>query len=66
MAERLSVAPPLPVRAIKNALRGADLDELTRALDEENRHQLDFFMSQDCAEGIEAFFEKRKPNFRGH
>jgi 2-(1,2-epoxy-1,2-dihydrophenyl)acetyl-CoA isomerase len=66
VAERLSVAPPLPVRAIKNALRGADLDELTRALDEENRHQLDFFMSQDCAEGIEAFFEKRKPNFRGH
>jgi 2-(1,2-epoxy-1,2-dihydrophenyl)acetyl-CoA isomerase len=65
LVERLAAAPPLPVRAAKKALRGSDVDELTRALDEENRHQLDFFMSEDCVEGIEAFFAKRKPSFQG-
>jgi 2-(1,2-epoxy-1,2-dihydrophenyl)acetyl-CoA isomerase len=65
LAERLAAAPPLPVRAAKKALCGAGMEELARALDEENRYQLDFFMSQDCVEGIDAFFTKRKPNFQG-
>jgi 2-(1,2-epoxy-1,2-dihydrophenyl)acetyl-CoA isomerase len=65
LAERLAAAPPLPVRAAKKALREDDIAELKRVLDEENRHQLDFFMSQDCVEGIAAFFAKRKPAFQG-
>jgi 2-(1,2-epoxy-1,2-dihydrophenyl)acetyl-CoA isomerase len=65
LAERLAAAPPLPVRAAKKALREGDIAELKRELDEENRYQLEFFMSSDCAEGIEAFLAKRKPNFEG-
>lgn len=65
LAERLAAAPPLPVRAAKKALRESDIAELNRELDEENRYQLQFFMSSDCAEGLEAFFAKRKPVFLG-
>jgi enoyl-CoA hydratase/carnithine racemase len=40
--------------------------ELEAALDEEIRLQRHCFESQDCLEGLNAFFEKRKPNFQGH
>ena len=36
------------------------------ALDEEIRLQTHCFLTEDCAEGLAAFFEKRKPNFHGH
>ena len=40
--------------------------ELEEAIDEENRLQTALFLSEDCAEGLAAFFEKRAPKFRGH
>jgi enoyl-CoA hydratase/carnithine racemase len=65
-AERLASAPVLPVRDSKHAMTGHDRAALTTALDEEIRLQLHCFQSEDCLEGLNAFFEKRKPNFRGH
>jgi len=62
-AARLAAAPPLPVRAVKPLL--FDRAELERALDFENARQVECFSSEDCLEGTNAFFEKRKPEFRG-
>ncbi len=65
LATRLAAAPPLPVRAVKRTLRGRELEELERVLDEENRIQADCFASADALEGFQAFFAKRRPVFRG-
>lgn len=62
---RLAAAPPLAVRAIKQVLFGADREELVRALEFEIRTQVECFLTEDCAEGLSAFFEKRLPRFRG-
>ena len=65
LAERLVQAPPLAARAIKQVLFGNDLAELERALEFEVRTQMQCFLSEDCGEGIRAFFEKRPPRFQG-
>ena len=65
LAERLAQAPPLAVRAIKQVLFGNDRAELERALEFEVQTQMQCFLSEDCGEGIRAFFEKRAPRFRG-
>jgi 2-(1,2-epoxy-1,2-dihydrophenyl)acetyl-CoA isomerase len=62
LAERLAAAPPLAVEAVKQTLAGGGLE---RVLDEEVRQQVRCFVSEDCAEGLNAFFEKRRPQFRG-
>ena len=65
MAEELSETPWLAVRDIKRTLVGDDREILEQKLDEEIRLQIHCFQTEDCLEGINAFFEKRKPNFRG-
>ncbi len=65
MAGRLAAAPPLVVRAIKQMLNGSHLEEIRSALREEEKFQAECFRSEDCAEGLNAFFEKRAANFRG-
>ncbi len=65
-AEQLAGAPPLAIRDMKHSMIGEDRAELERALDEEIRLQIHCFQSEDCLEGLNAFLEKRKPNFRGH
>ena len=65
LAERLAQAPPLAVRAVKQVLFGNDRAELERALEFEVTTQMRCFLSEDCGEGIRAFFEKRPPRFEG-
>jgi 2-(1,2-epoxy-1,2-dihydrophenyl)acetyl-CoA isomerase len=65
MAARLAAAPPLVVRAIKQMLNGSHIEEIRKALRNEERFQEECFLSEDCAEGLNAFFEKRAPNFSG-
>ncbi len=65
MAGELAAAPPLAMRAVKMCLVGRTLGELERALDEEIRVQVECFQSEDAREGLQAFFEKRRPVFHG-
>jgi len=64
-AQKLASGPQLAIRAAKQMLFGSRRKALEQALDEEVRHQLICFQSEDCAEGIAAFFEKRLPRFQG-
>ncbi|HKW88297.1 MAG TPA: enoyl-CoA hydratase [Candidatus Acidoferrales bacterium] len=65
LAAQLATAPPLAVRAVKRMLMKDEREELERVLDEEIRQQVECFLSADCLEGLEAFREKRTPQFRG-
>jgi enoyl-CoA hydratase/carnithine racemase len=64
-AAALAAGPPIPTRYVKNRLFGSSRAELEKFLDEEISRQIECFNSQDCAEGLTAFFEKRRPVFLG-
>ena len=65
LAQKIAQGPSLPIRAIKKALFASEGKELAQALDCEVREQIRCFMSEDCSEGIRAFFDKRPPKFQG-
>ncbi len=65
-AQQLAEGPPLAYRDVKRTMIGEAHQALGEAIDEENRLQLHCFLSEDCAEGLNAFLEKRAPRFHGH
>ncbi len=65
LAESLAAAAPIAFRGVKRATLTDDRAALEAKLDEEIRLQIQCFESEDCLEGLNAFFEKRKPNFKG-
>ena len=62
----MAAGPPLAYRDVKRTMISEARAQLEATIDEENRLQMHCFLSEDCAEGLAAFTEKRQPNFRGH
>jgi len=65
LAQKIASGPPLAIRAVKKILFASQKEALERALELEVEHQMKCFASEDCLEGVHAFFEKRVPQFRG-
>lgn len=66
MAEKMAAAPSVALAMIKQGLQYGQQHDLAAALDNEAVNQANCFGSQDFAEGVNAFLEKRKPNFQGN
>ncbi len=66
LAQAIASGPPLAIAGIKRALSQAEVNDLKTQIDLESEHQLRAFTSNDAAEGMNAFFEKRTPMFRGN
>lgn len=64
-AQKIAQGPPLPILAVKKTLFRSEQEKLTLALGREVEEQIQCYLSEDCGEGIRAFFEKRPPQFRG-
>jgi enoyl-CoA hydratase/carnithine racemase len=64
-AEGIAANAPLTLRAAKRAIGETQRDPSTRDLETVRRMIADCFASADYAEGVRAFLEKRKPQFRG-
>lgn len=65
VARRLAVGPPLAYAATKRAINAATLGGLEDALAREGRGQVMLFGTDDAAEGMRAFVQKRRPTFVG-
>lgn len=65
LAQKIASGPPLAIRAVKRVLFAEQKEALERALEAEVEHQMKCFASEDCLEGVHAFFEKRAPKFQG-
>jgi enoyl-CoA hydratase/carnithine racemase len=65
LAQVVARRPPIAVRLGKQAVLAAEEMPLSGGLDHERRLYEIAMASEDRVEGMSAFIEKRKPNFRG-
>lgn len=64
VAERLSVMAPNAIAGGKELLQGALTATLTQQLESERNHFIEHLFHDNAAEGLQAFFDKRAPQFR--
>jgi enoyl-CoA hydratase len=65
LASRIAEKSPIALRMAKEAVKGASRMNLREGLDRETDLFSLTFGSDDKAEGVRAFLEKRKPDFKG-
>ncbi|MCW2796880.1 enoyl-CoA hydratase-related protein [Nocardioides sp.] len=65
IVRRLASGPPLAFAASKKAINAATLGQLEAALEAERTGQTLLLRTDDVAEGMRAFGERRRPTFRG-
>ena len=65
LAAEVAERPPLATRLAKQAVLAAEETALTAGLDHERRLYELAMATEDRVEGMNAFLEKRKPEFRG-
>ena len=65
LATRLAASPGVALAKIKGGLNHGETADLPAALEFEAVNQAACFRSEDFREGVAAFLEKRKANFKG-
>jgi enoyl-CoA hydratase len=65
IAATMARKSPVALRLAKEAIRAAAESPMNQGLALERELFITAFGSQDCAEGVSAFLEKREPNFIG-
>ena len=65
MARKLAQKPTAAIGRIKQMLNAAFSNDLRAQLDLEHRLQIESGKGDDFKEGVQAFFEKRQPEFTG-
>jgi enoyl-CoA hydratase len=65
IARRLAAGPPIAFAATKKAINAATIGDLEGALEREKLGQVVLFRTNDAAEGMRAFVERRRPQFSG-
>jgi enoyl-CoA hydratase len=65
IARKIAAQPPLAIRAAKQSVLAAFESTLEQGLLLERNISLTLYPTEDKAEGVSAFLEKRQPTFRG-
>jgi enoyl-CoA hydratase/3-hydroxyacyl-CoA dehydrogenase len=65
LCERLAIGPPIAIRVAKKAMTEGSDSSLKEGLKMEAQSFGELANTDDIVEGISAFFERRKPEFKG-